>query len=180
MKECTMQRTLVLAAVAAVTLAAAPSAPAKEISKAQVCGADACAAAALGDRQTLANGGPTRTPPTAAPFYTVRIAVDTGERRTTNWETTAVPERRALRADDGTWLEMPADVEAVITKLTADLRPFPASGLVGAAPPPKSHPAAASDSPLWPEGVLIALAVAVGGVFLVRAATGARRFRPAG
>ena len=31
---------------------------------------------------------------------------------------TAVPERRALRADDGTWLEMPPDVEAVIAKLT--------------------------------------------------------------
>jgi hypothetical protein len=179
MKERTMQRTLVLAAVAAVTLAAAPAAPAKEITKAQVCGADGCAAAAGGDRQTLANGGPTRMPPTAAPFYAVRIAVDSGERHTTNWETIAVPERHALRADDGTWLELPPDVEAVITKLSADLRPFPASGLIGAAPPPKPHPAA-SDNPLWPEGVLIALAAAIGGVLLVRAATRARRFRPAG
>ena len=35
---------------------------------------------------------------------------------------TAVPERRALRAEDGTWLEMPPDVAAVIAKLAAGRR----------------------------------------------------------
>jgi hypothetical protein len=181
MKERTMQRTLILAAVAALALAAAPAASAKEITKAEVCGADGCAAAAGGDRQTLGNGGPTRTPPAAAPFYTLRITVDHGDGATTSWEMTAVPARRALRAEDGTWLDMPPDVAAVITKLAAGHRPFPASALTGAAPAPKPRPAAAADagSALWPEAVLIALALAVGGGFVVRAARGSRRFRPA-
>ena len=54
-----MQRTLVPAAVAALVLAVAPAAPAKEITKAEVCGADGCSAAAGDDRQVLGNGGPT-------------------------------------------------------------------------------------------------------------------------
>jgi hypothetical protein len=176
MKERTMQRTLVLAAVAALALA--PAASAKEITKAEVCGADGCSAAAAADRQTLASGGGSRTAPAAAPFYVVRIAVDGGDGHPQSWETTAVPARRALRADDGTWLDMPPDVAAVITKLTADRRPFPASGLTGAAPPPKPRPAPAADngSRLWPEGALIAFALAVGAVVLAR---GSRRFRPA-
>ena len=176
-----MQRSFVLAAVAALALAAAPAAGAKEITKAEVCGADGCSAAAGADRQVLGNGGATRTPPTAAPFYMVRIEVDHGGGHTERWGMTAVPERRALRAEDGTWLEMPPEVAAVIAKLTAGRRGFPASGLMGAAPPPEPRPAPApdADSPLWPAGVLIALAVAVGGVFLVRAARGSRRFGPA-
>jgi hypothetical protein len=181
MKVPSMQRRLVLAAVVALALAAAPAAGAKEITKAEVCGADGCSTAAAADRQILGNGGPSRTPPTAAPFYMVRIAVDAGEGRTVRWEMTAVPERSALRADDGTWMEMPPDVAAAITKLAAGRRGFPASGLMGAAPPPEPRPAAAADSgsPLWPDGVLIALVLAAGGVVLVRAVRGSRRFGPA-
>ena len=44
---------------------------------------------------------------------------------------------------------------------------------------PRPAPAADTGSPLWPEGVLIALALAVGGVSLVRAVRGLRRFGPA-
>ena len=176
-----MQRTLVLAAVAAIALAVAPAASAKEITKAEVCGAEGCRAADRGDREVLVNGGPSRTPPTAAPFYMVRFEVDTGEGRTERWGITAVPERRALRAEDGTWLEMPPDVAAVITKLAAGRRGFPASGLMGAAPPPEPRPAAPADtrSPLWPEGVLIALVLAAGGFGLARAVRESRRFGPA-
>jgi hypothetical protein len=181
MKERTMQRTLVLAAVAALALVAAPAARAKEITKAEVCGADGCRSAAAADREVLGNGGPPRTAPTAAPFYTVRVTVDTGEGQMTHWEMTAVPARRALLASDGTWLEMPSDVAAVVAKLAARRRPFPASDLIGAAAPAKPHSAAAGtgDSPLWPEGVLIAVVLAVGGVLLVRAVRGSRRFGPA-
>ena len=64
-----MQRTLVLAAVAALALAVTPAASAKEITKAEVCGADGCRTADRGDREVLVNRGPSRTPPTAAPFY---------------------------------------------------------------------------------------------------------------
>jgi len=173
-----MQRTLVLAAVAVLALAVAPAAPAKEIAKAEVCGADGCSTAAGDDRQVLGHGGASRMPPAAASFYMVRIEVDTSAGTTERWEMTAVPDRRALRAEDGTWLEMPPEVAAVIAKLTEGRRGFPASGLMGAAPPPepRSAPTPDADSPLWPAGVLIALALAVGGVFLVR---GSRRFGPA-
>lgn len=181
MKVRTMQRTLVLAAVAALALVAAPAATAKEITRAEVCGADGCSSAAAADREVLGNGGPPRTAPTAAPFYTVRITVDHREGASVGWEMTAVPERHALRAEDGTWLDMPPDVAAVITKLAAGHRPFPASGLTGAAPPPKPHPAATSDTggSLWPEAVLIALVLTAGGVVVVRAVRGSRRFGPA-
>ena len=177
-----MQRMLVLAAVAALALAVAPAAQAKEIKAAQFCGADGCSSVDdSGDRAVLVNGGPPRTPPTAAPFYTLRVEVDTGGGHSDRFAVNAVPERRALRGSDGTWLEMPPDMAAVIAKLATGHRAFPASGLVGAAPAPKPHPASADTggSPLWPEGVLIAVVVAVGGVFLVRTARGSRRVGPA-
>ena len=75
-----MQRTLLLAAVAALALAAAPAAAAKEITKAEVCGPDGCTNVA--DRAVLpilANGGPPRTPPTAAPYYDVRVTMAEGD-----------------------------------------------------------------------------------------------------
>ena len=115
-----MQRTLVLATVAALALAAAPAAAAKELKSAQVCGADGCTTAGdSGDRALLVEGGPPRTPPTAAPFYMLRMVVDTGGGHTDRFEVTAVPERRALRGLDGTWMEMPPDMAAVVSKLAA-------------------------------------------------------------
>jgi hypothetical protein len=176
-----MQRTLVLAAVAALALAAAPAAVAKEIKEAQVCGADGCTAVDdSGDREMLVNGGPPRTPPAAAPFYNLRIVVDTGGGHTERFDVAAVPERRALRGMDGTWMEMPPEMATVVAKLAEGHRPLPAAGLIGAAPAPEPRPAAAdTGSPLWPEGLLIALVLAGAAVFLVRAARGSRRFGPA-
>ena len=91
-----------------------------------------------------------------------------------------MPERRALRGADGAWLEMPPEMATVVAKLAEGHRPLPASGLVGTAPAPEPRPAAADGgSPLWPEGLLIALALAAAGAFLVRAARASRRFGPA-
>jgi hypothetical protein len=86
-----MPRTLLLAAVAALALAAAPAALAKEITKAEVCGPDGCTS--VGDKAVfpiLANGGPPRTPPTAAPYYDIRITMAEGEQNAT-WSFAAVP-----------------------------------------------------------------------------------------
>jgi hypothetical protein len=167
----TMRRTLITAAIAALALAAAPAATAKEIKKAQVCGPDACAA--VDDEQgraILVNGGPPRQPPTAAPYYEVRITMAEGDEEFP-LSNAAVPARHALRGDDGTWMDMPPEMVALINKVAGDQRPFPAADLVGAAPPSESpaQPGAAdsSDSPLWPEGVVIAL-LAIGAAFLVR------------
>ena len=164
-----MQRTLLLAAVAALALAAAPAAVAKEITKAEVCGPDGCTA--VTDHTALAvlgNGGPPRTPPTAAPYYDVRLTVDEGDQDFTV-SFAAVPERHAQRADDGTWMEMPPDVTALVRKYAAGRRPYPAGEIVGwaATPDPKPVAAAGGDSPLWPEGVFVAL-VAVAAAFVAR------------
>jgi hypothetical protein len=160
-----MRRMLVLAAVAA--LAIAPSAAAKEIKQAQVCGPDGCVT--VDDQQSreiLVDGGPPRTPPTAAPYYDVRLTIVGGDEE---FETSfaAVPARHALRGDDGTWMQMPAEMSALVTKVAAGRAPYPAGELAGWAAPSQPAAAASSDSPLWPEGVVVAL-LAIAAAFLVR------------
>lgn len=153
----------------ALLLAAAPAAAAKEIKKAEVCGPDGCST--VGDTAVLpilGEGGPPRTPPTAAPYYDVRITMQEGDQEAI-WSFAAVPARHAMRADDGTWMEMPPDTSALITKVAAGRKPYPAGDLVGTAPrpDPRPEPAAGGDSPLWPEGVIVAL-VAVAAAFVAR------------
>jgi hypothetical protein len=160
-------RSLVLAV--ALLLAVAPAAVAKEITKAEVCGPDGCTGVA--DRAVmpiLGEGGPPRTPPTAAPYYDVRITMAEGDQNAT-WSFAAVPARHAMRADDGTWMEMPPDMVALVRKTAGGRKPYPASEMVGwaAAPDPKPEPAS-TDSPLWPEGVIVAL-IAAASAFLARA-----------
>ena len=98
------------------------------------------------------------------------------------WSFAAVPARHAMRADDGTWMQMAPDAAALVTKTAAGRKPYPASEMVGwaAAPDPKPQPAG-TDSPLrgakpgsllpsggWPEGVIVAL-IALGAAFVARA-----------
>ena len=162
-------RSLVLAV--ALLLAVAPAAAAKEITKAEVCGPDGCTAVADGAvAPILGNGGPPRTPPTAAPYYDVRLTVDEGDQDAT-WSFAAVPARHAMRADDGTWMEMAPDVAALVTKTAAGRKPYPASEMVGwsAAPDPKpSRPPPTARCEPWPEGVIVAL-IALGAAFVARA-----------
>jgi hypothetical protein len=163
-----MRRTFALAAVLALALAPAAAA-AKEITKAEVCGPDGCAT--VSDHSALSvigNGGPPRTPPTAAPYYDVRVTVAAGDQDFT-WSYVAVPSRHAQRADDGTWMEMPPDVTALVEKYAAGRKPYPSSEMVGwAAPDPKPEASSGGDSPLWPEGVIVAL-IAVAAAFAARA-----------
>jgi hypothetical protein len=175
-----MKRTLVVAALAALALA--PAAHGKEVRQAQVCGPDGCITV---DDQTagaaLANGGPPRTPPTAAPFYRIRIAIDTGGGRTDHFSVAAVPARHAMRGSDGTWMDMPDEVAAVIERVAGSARPYPAARLAGAAPlapaPAEPSKAARADSLLWPEGVLLALALlGAAGLLVRRAIRGTGRF----
>jgi hypothetical protein len=161
-----MRRTLVL--TVALALAVAPAAAAKEIVKGQVCGPDGCNAvtdhAAL---PVLGNGGPPRTPPTAAPYYDVRLTVAEGDQSFTS-SFAAVPSRHAARADDGTWMEMPPDVTALVRKYAAGQPAYPASELAGWAAPAPKPASSAGDSPLWPQGVIIVL-LAAAAAFVARA-----------
>jgi len=169
----------ILAALAATALVLAPAARAKEIEQAEVCGADGCIEVAdEGDRATIVDGGPPRTPPAEAPFYAVRLVIDTGGGHVERLDTFAVPSRHALRGADGTWMVMPKTLATVVERYARRLRPLPASELVGAAPAPVAA-APAGDGVLWPEGVLVALALLGVGVLVVRRTRGARRWRPA-
>ena len=163
-----MRRMLVLAIAAALVLAAAPAAVAKEVKKAEVCGPDGCVSADDEQtRMTLLEGGPPTNPPTAAPYYDVRITMAEGD-ETHSWGFAAVPDRQVARADDGTWMRMPDEMTGIVKQLTLGRKPYPASDLIGAAPPPHPKPVAADPySPLWPEGVAIAL-IAIAAAFLAR------------
>jgi len=163
-----MRRMLVLAAAAALALAAPPAAVAKEVKKAEVCGPESCVSADDEQtRMTLLEGGPPTEPPIAAPYYEVRITMAEGDEEH-RWGFAAVPERQAARADDGTWMRMSPETTGIVKQLGGDQKPFPAAELIGAASPPDPKPVAAgADSPLWPEGVVIAL-IAIGAAFLVR------------
>ena len=181
-----MRRMLVLAAAAALTLAAAPAAVAKEVEQVQVCGPDDCAT--VGDenaRMTIIDGGPPRTPPTEAPYWEVRVtmvmsAEETGGAAEEHaWSFAAVPSKDAARAEDGTWMQPPREATALVKEYSEGIDPYPASHMVGWAPPKEPAPApAASDagSPLWPEGVLIALGALVAAAVIVRFSG---RWRPA-
>ena len=79
-----------------------------------------------------------------------------------------MPARHAMRADDGTWMQMAPDAAALVTKTAAGRKPYPASEMVGwaAAPDPKPAPAEHRQpaarrqarqllpSGGWPEGVI--------------------------
>lgn len=170
-----MQRRLIPAAVAAVALAAAPAAGAKEISNAEVCGtAGACQT--VDDEASrmalMTASGRSIAPPPEAPYYDVRAEYSHGDQR--QWVSyVAVPSRRAVRYEDGAWYVMTAEQGALIRKATAGAEPYPAAGLIGAAPAADPPPVAATEggSLLWPEGVLLALA----GVLLAGALTVAVR-----
>jgi hypothetical protein len=168
-----MKRMLVFAAAAALTLAAAPAAAAKEITKAEVCGTGGACQSVDDEagRLALAESGAPMAPPPRAPYYEINVRFEHGDESATVGFA-AVPRHRAVRYSDGNWYEMTAAQSAVIRKTTGDVKPFPAAGLIGAAPAPdpKPQPAAASDGGnlLWPEGVLLALGLAAAGVFLAR------------
>jgi hypothetical protein len=149
------------ALVALALLALAPAAAAKEITEAQVCGSDGCASvddsAAL---EILADGGPPRRPPPAAPYYVMRLTIRTGRGHTDRLLSEVVPMRRALRGDGGTWIVMPEAMYRLIARVTAHHRAFPAKSVPAAPRPAPREPAAAADSPLWPEGIVLALVLA--------------------
>ena len=178
-----MRRMLVLAAVAAAVLATAPAAVAKELTKAAVCGPEDCVAVEdeSGRTALMSGGGSPMDPPRGAPYYEVRGRIDHGEEHA-KITFAVVPSRKAVHYDDGSWYAMPAEMSALVSKITADSKPFPATGLVGWAAPPDPQrqpatPAGDDGNPLWPEGAIIALLALAAAAATVRFSS---RFRPAG
>ena len=154
-----MRTPAIAAALVAAALVVPAAAAAKEIKEGTVCGASGCET--VSDRELLMalidGGGISSEPPQAAGFYEVEIVmVGEGEQHT--FETQMVPSRNALRGDDGTWMELPAAAKSALTEVVGDdLEPFPAVGLIGAAPAPDPAPVAAADPGglSWFHGALV-------------------------
>lgn len=163
-----MRTPAIAAALVAAALIVPAAAAAKEIKEGTVCGASGCET--VTDREllmALVDGGDISSePPQAAGFYEVEIVmVGEGEQHT--FETQMVPSRNALRGDDGTWMQLPAAAKRALTTVVGDdLKPFPAVGLIGAAPAPDPGPVAAAEPGglSLPEGLLV-----VGALVLVAA-----------
>lgn len=134
-------------AAAAFALVVPATASAKEIKEGTVCGASGCET--VTDRELLMalidGGGISSEPPQAAGFYEVEIVM-AAEAEQHTFETQMVPSRNALRGDDGTWMQLPAAAKRALNRVVGDdLKPFPAVGLIGAAPAPDPAPAAAAE-----------------------------------
>jgi hypothetical protein len=120
-------------ALALAALALLPaSASAKEIVKAEVCGADGCVSVGPTVAMDLADGSlPIDPPKEAAPFYTAALTVREEEGAGTfNWTITFVPKLGLMRGNDGDWMDAPAQTEAAFARATRNLgAAFPAAEL---------------------------------------------------
>src|SRR3954453_1607028 len=116
-------------------LVAVPAAAAKQVSRAEICGAGGCASFAGRGLQPLAEGGDIVGPPVpGAPYFLVRIEIRAGDERnhfTSRW----VPSLNLIRGAQGTWMVMPAAGKALLVKLSAHRTPLAASTLPLSASP---------------------------------------------
>jgi hypothetical protein len=166
-------------ALAIVALALLPaSASAKEVVKAQVCGAGGCVSVSHPIAMDLMDGGPPTDPPKeAAPFFTARLWIKVDDGKTQRFDTAFVPRYGLMRGDDGTWMDAPAQTEAAFKRGARSLEASPASDL-GPLPAPTAEPIAApakdpapvddGGSSAWPIALLAAGGVVAMTVVLLR------------
>jgi hypothetical protein len=154
-----MRTAAIAAALVAAALILPASAAAKEIKEGIVCGASSCET--VRDRDLLMaladGGGIPAEPPQAGPFYKVTIVMQAGPEQF-SFDKQMVPSRDALRGDDGTWMQLPAASKRALNQVIGeDLKPYPAAGLIGAAPAPDPAPAAAAEPGglSWLQGTLV-------------------------
>jgi hypothetical protein len=176
-------RKLTLPIMAIALLLPAGSAAAKEPVAMKICGSSDCTT--VKDRETMMTlfegGGPGTPPNRGVPWYSMRIAIDTGQERADYFDQVVVPSRGLVRVEDPeggfTWMSMSRRAADESRRLTRGIEAFPASDLKGTGPPkvrvdevvlPEPEPAPAADgggsSPLpWIAGgvVLLGLALAL-------------------
>jgi hypothetical protein len=127
-----MKRTLphpLALALAALALLPA-SATAKEVVKAQVCGAGACVSVSHAVAMDLMDGGPPTDPPKeAAPFFTARVWIKTDDDHTERFDTVFLPRYELMRGSDGTWMDPPVQTVTAFKRGARGLEASPASEL---------------------------------------------------
>jgi hypothetical protein len=108
-------------ALAASALALLPAtASAKEVVKAQVCGADGCRTVGHAIAMDLMDGGPPTDPPReAAPFFTAKLTMRVEDGKLQTFETAFVPRYGLMRGDDGTWMDAPVQTETAFKRAAA-------------------------------------------------------------
>jgi hypothetical protein len=151
-----------------LALAVPAAAQAKEIAKVTVCGESDCATLTRKDLSneqlhTLAEAvGEADPPAAAAPWYRIEVTVR-ADRERFSWTQAYVPSEGLVRgespAGEPVWMTILPDAEPLLEKVTAGLKPFPASRLTGLAEveAPPAQPAPEDGAP-WP---WVALAAAL-------------------
>jgi hypothetical protein len=156
------------ALIAFATLLVAPAAAsAKEITKVRACGTDGCItttdAAIL---RGLTNGGPpTVPPPMRGGVISLRSSVSDGSKTVAHFTSWWAPSLRLLVAEDGTWMALPAPSLAAMQRVTAGLKPQPASTIGLSTPTPAAAPPSSDGGFDWllvlVPGAALALAAAL-------------------
>lgn len=154
-----MRNALVLAAAA--VLVATAAAPAKQVTRAEVCGSDGCQAIAHPDEQMLLGGNTyAGTPPGPAPFVRVVVAMDRGPAVRSFF----VPRYGlVLDTDLRTWMHPPA--LAALRRAARTVTPIPAGRFPAGAFPAAPGTTSGGASGWWwallavPAAGLLALAL---------------------
>jgi MYXO-CTERM domain-containing protein len=175
-------RRLVIAAVAAATLACVPAAAAKEVTSATVCGVDGCTTTQnRAFLQALMNGGGPADPP-AHPSGAFRVRARIAEPgggiigRFTNWW---VPRTQLLLAEDGSWTTLSPRAAEAVASAAHGHKPFGPEKLgasfagtsphAGPPPPVKTTPVADDGASVdwWMIVPAAGLALAAAGALLL-------------
>jgi hypothetical protein len=160
----------------------ATSASAKQIVRADVCGAEDCVTLHGAVLMDLADYGPPTDPPReAAPFFTAKFTVKGDDGHYDSWTTAFVPKDSLLRGADGTWMHTPPQAEAVFKRAARGLTAFPASEL-GPIPTPSARvdevvaaPTPADDGSSWWLFAVLGLVVVLASWLVLRHARSPRR-----
>lgn len=180
-----MRRLLAFALPAVLLLSGAPSAGAKGVTSAKVCGSDGCRSIAEARAELLQNSPPTARPKAAEPFvrFEIRVGVPGHSELV---ERAFLPRSGLLLFEDGAWAAPRA-----LTEMRAQARrvtPLPASSLPADAFDAPAQPASGPAPVAAPQPVKDAadgldaawLAIAAGAVALGAGIVLARRRRRAG
>jgi hypothetical protein len=147
---------LALAVAVAAVLAAPVAAPAKEVVKAQVCGASGCYTWDWEDsRGKLAlfemSGQPSAPAPSAAPWYRLKISIGGPGVKPFTYTDAYVPSAGVFRrrAEGGAyeWAQVIEDLRPVLRNESVRLEPLSAASLKGVPAPAARKPASAPPAP---------------------------------
>jgi hypothetical protein len=149
--ELAMSMRVALVVASAVVVMWPAAASAKEVQRAQVCGASECFTfdrANSGGKLALfeEGGNPALPPAQAAPWYRLRITVGGADVKRFTFTNAYVPsaDRIRRRAEGGgyEWVEVIDDLKPVLRNVSAGLDPLPAASLRGLDAAPAPTPAA--------------------------------------